>query len=63
VRASAAEDTESVPGTSGTPLRRAASRAASLLPIARTVSLRGPTKVSPSASQAAANPAFSARKP
>ena len=53
----------SLPGTVGTPAAAAAARPATLSPIRRIVSPRGPTKMRPAASTASAKPAFSARKP
>ena len=53
----------SVPGTTGTPARIAASRAAVLLPISAIASGDGPMNVRPASRQARANAAFSARKP
>ena len=52
-----------VPGTMGTPARRAERRAASLSPSAASVPGAGPTKTSPAASTAAPKAACSERKP
>ena len=53
----------SVPGTTGTPARVAAARAAVLLPISAIASGAGPMNVRPASRTAAANASFSARKP
>ena len=53
----------SVPGTTGTPARMAAARAAVLLPMSAIASGDGPMKVRPASRQARANAAFSARNP
>ena len=53
----------SLPGTTGTPARTAAARAAALLPISAIAAGVGPTNVSPAAPTAAAKASFSARKP
>ena len=60
--ASADSTRPSLPGTVGTPALAAASRAATLSPIRRIAWAVGPTKISPAASTASANSAFSARK-
>ena len=52
-----------VPGTIGTPAFAISSRARVLEPIASIADAGGPMKVIPASSSAAANPAFSARKP
>ena len=52
-----------VPGTTGTPAAVAACRAAVLRPMSRMASGVGPMKVRPARAHAAANSAFSARKP
>ncbi len=57
------ERRSAVPGTTGTPARIAASRAAVLLPISAIASGVGPMKVSPASRTAAAKSSFSARKP
>ena len=54
---------ESVPGTTVTPARMAAFRAAVLLPIIAMTSGDGPRKVRPASRQARAKAAFSARNP
>ncbi len=52
-----------MPGTTGTPAASIRRRLSVFEPIASIASGDGPTKVSPSAMQARANAAFSARKP
>ncbi len=52
-----------LPGSTGTPALSAMARARALSPIAAMLSGRGPTKISPAASTARANSAFSDRKP
>ncbi len=52
-----------LPGTTGTPARSMARRAAVLSPIKAMVSDVGPMKIKPAASQAPAKSAFSARNP
>ena len=53
----------SLPGTIGTPADRASLRALVLSPSESRSSGVGPTKVSPAAAQARANPLFSDRNP
>jgi hypothetical protein len=53
----------SVPGTTGTPARSAAVRAAVLLPMVAIAAGVGPMKISPASRTAAAKSSFSARKP
>ena len=52
-----------LPGTVGTPARRAVSRATDLLPMHSMVSALGPTKISPCCVTRRAKAAFSDRKP
>ena len=54
---------DAVPGTTSTPAASAAVRADVLLPMSRMASAEGPTKTRPASPHAAANSAFSARKP
>ena len=53
----------SVPGTTGTPARIAAWRAAILLPMSAIASAVGPMNVRPAPATARANVGFSARNP
>jgi hypothetical protein len=61
--ASSGDTVPSLPGIVGAPARFASCRARALSPIASIASGLGPTQTRPSSRQAAANEAFSARKP